>query len=140
MPDYQAPKGMRDILAPESSRWTAVVATFEEHARRAGFGLALTPMFEHLEVFERIGEATDIVRKEMYDFEDKGGRRVALRPEITAGLVRAFVEHRPPTPWKVWYRRPELPLRAAPGGPLPPAPPGGRRDASAPPTRMSTSR
>jgi histidyl-tRNA synthetase len=102
MPDYQAPKGMRDVLAPESSRWTAVVATFAEHARRAGFGLALTPLIEHLEVFERVGDSTDIVRKEMYDFTDKGGRRVAVRPEITAGLMRAFAEHRPPTPWKAW--------------------------------------
>ena len=102
MPDYQAPKGMRDVLAPESSRWAAVVATFAEHARRAGFGLALTPLIEHLEVFERVGDSTDIVRKEMYDFTDKGGRRVAVRPEITAGLMRAFAEHRPPTPWKAW--------------------------------------
>jgi histidyl-tRNA synthetase len=93
---------MRDVLAPESSRWAAIVATFAEHARRAGFGLALTPMIEHLEVFERVGDSTDIVRKEMYDFTDKGGRRVAVRPEITAGLMRAFAEHRPPTPWKAW--------------------------------------
>jgi histidyl-tRNA synthetase len=102
VPDYQAPKGMRDVLAPESSRWAAIVATFAEHARRAGFGLALTPVIEHLEVFERVGDSTDIVRKEMYDFTDKGGRRVAVRPEITAGLMRAFAEHRPPTPWKAW--------------------------------------
>src|SRR4051795_5670213 len=108
VPDYQAPKGMRDILAPESSRWAAVVATFEEHARRAGFGLALTPLIEHLEVFERVGDSTDIVRKEMYDFEDKGGRRVAVRPEITAGLMRAFAEHRPPTPWRVWTAGPNF--------------------------------
>ena len=102
MPEFQAPKGMRDVLAPESARWAELVATFAEHARRAGFGLALTPLIEHVEVFQRVGDSTDIVRKEMYDFEDKGGRRVALRPEITAGLMRAFVEHRPPTPWKAW--------------------------------------
>ena len=102
MPEFQAPKGMRDVLAPESARWAALVATFAEHARRAGFGLVLTPLVEHVEVFQRVGDSTDIVRKEMYDFEDKGGRRVALRPEITAGLMRAFVEHRPPTPWKAW--------------------------------------
>jgi histidyl-tRNA synthetase len=102
VPEFQAPKGMRDVLAPESERWSALVATFAEHARRAGFGLVLTPLIEHLEVFQRVGDSTDIVRKEMYDFEDKGGRRVAVRPEITAGLMRAFVEHRPPTPWKVW--------------------------------------
>jgi histidyl-tRNA synthetase len=93
---------MRDVLAPESARWAALVATFAEHARRAGFGLALTPLIEHIEVFQRLGDSTDIVRKEMYDFEDKGGRRVAVRPEITAGLMRAFIEHRPPVPWKAW--------------------------------------
>jgi histidyl-tRNA synthetase len=102
VPEFQAPKGMRDVLAPEAARWAALVATFAEHARRAGFGLVLTPLVEHVEVFQRVGDSTDIVRKEMYDFEDKGGRRVALRPEITAGLMRAFVEHRPTTPWKVW--------------------------------------
>jgi histidyl-tRNA synthetase len=93
---------MRDVLPPESARWSALVATFAEHARRGGFGLVLTPLVEHFEVFQRVGDSTDIVRKEMYDFEDKGGRRVALRPEITAGLMRAFVEHRPSVPWKVW--------------------------------------
>jgi histidyl-tRNA synthetase len=93
---------MRDVLAPESERWSTLVATFAEHARRGGYGLVLTPLIEHLEVFQRVGDSTDIVRKEMYDFEDKGGRRVAVRPEITAGLMRAFVEHRPPVPWKAW--------------------------------------
>jgi histidyl-tRNA synthetase len=93
---------MRDVLAPESARWQAVVATFAEHARRAGYGLVLTPLIEHVEVFQRVGDSTDIVRKEMYDFDDKGGRRVAVRPEITAGLIRAYVEHRPATPWKAW--------------------------------------
>jgi histidyl-tRNA synthetase len=93
---------MRDVFAPESARWSTLVATFAEHARRGGFGLVLTPLVEHFEVFQRVGDSTDIVRKEMYDFEDKGGRRVALRPEITAGLMRAFVEHRPTVPWKVW--------------------------------------
>ncbi len=93
---------MRDVLAPESARWSTLVATFAEHARRGGFGLVLTPLVEHFEVFQRVGDSTDIVRKEMYDFEDKGGRRIALRPEITAGLMRAYVEHRPTVPWKVW--------------------------------------
>jgi histidyl-tRNA synthetase len=93
---------MRDVLAPESARWETLVATFAEHARRAGYGLVLTPLIEHVEVFQRVGDSTDIVRKEMYDFDDKGGRRVAVRPEITAGVVRAFIEHRPTTPWKAW--------------------------------------
>ena len=102
VPDYQAPKGMRDVLAPESGRWAAVVATFAEHARRAGFGLVLTPIIEHVEVFERVGDSTDIVRKEMYDFDRQGWPAHGGAPEITAGLMRAFAEHRPPTPWKAW--------------------------------------
>ena len=65
-------------------------------------------MFEDLGVFHRIGEATDVVTKEMYDFEDKGGRRIALRPEQTASVVRAFVEHKPVLPWKVWYAGPNF--------------------------------
>jgi len=60
-------------------------------------------MFEELGVFLRLGDATDVVTKEMYDFEDKGGRHIALRPEHTAGICRAFAQHRPATPWKVWY-------------------------------------
>jgi len=65
-------------------------------------------MFEDLGVFLRLGEATEVVTKEMYDFQDKGGRRVALRPEQTASVCRAFVEHRPVTPWKVWYSGPNF--------------------------------
>ena len=68
----------------------------------------IPPMFEDLGVFQRIGEATDIVSKEMYDFEDKGGRRVALRPEQTAGVCRAYAQHRPTPPWKVWYSGPNF--------------------------------
>ncbi len=93
---------MADVLAPESARWEAMVATFADLARRAGFGLVITPLIEHIEVFQRVGESTDIVRKEMYDFTDKGGRHVAVRPEFTASVIRAFAEHRPPTPWKAW--------------------------------------
>ncbi len=68
----------------------------------------MTPVFEHYEVFARVGETTDVVAKEMYDFVDKGHRRLALRPEGTAGTVRAFVEHRPVAPWKVWYFAPNF--------------------------------
>jgi histidyl-tRNA synthetase len=100
---FQAPVGTRDVLPPESARWETLIATFSQRARRAGFGLVHTPVFEHAEVFHRIGEGSDVVRKEMYDFEDKGGRRLALRPEGTAPVVRAFVQHKPPVPWKVWY-------------------------------------
>jgi histidyl-tRNA synthetase len=102
----RAPKGMLDVLPPESARWIEVVVRFAERARRFGFGLVVTPVLEHYEVFARAGETTDVVQKEMYDFDDKGGRRLALRPEGTAGVVRAFVQHRPAPPWKVWYLAP----------------------------------
>ena len=94
-PDFRAPKGTQDVLPPESARWEALLATFAELAGRYGYGLIQSPMFEDIGVFQRIGEGTDVVAKEMYDFEDKGGRRVALRPEGTAPVARAFVEHRP---------------------------------------------
>ena len=104
----RAPKGMQDVLPPESSRWVDVVSRFALRAQRFGYGLLLTPIVEHYEVFARVGATTDVVRKEMYDFVDRGGRRLALRPEGTAPVVRAFVQHRPPTPWKVWYLAPNF--------------------------------
>ncbi|MDE0803458.1 MAG: histidine--tRNA ligase [Acidimicrobiales bacterium] len=103
---FKAPIGTHDVLAPESARWTALLATFAGIAGQYGYGMVHTPMFEDLGVFLRMGEGTDVVTKEMYDFEDKGGRRVALRPEGTASVVRAFVEHRPIVPWKAWYATP----------------------------------
>jgi histidyl-tRNA synthetase len=103
---YRAPVGTHDVLPPESGRWTEVVRRFADRARRGGFGLVVSPVFEHLEVFQRVGEATDVVRKEMYEFSDRGDRRLVLRPEATASVVRAFVQHSPPVPWKVWYVAP----------------------------------
>ncbi len=105
---FRAPKGTRDVLPPESDRWIDIVGRFAERARRFGYGLVITPIFEHYEVFARLGDTTDVVSKEMYDFVDKGDRRLALRPEGTAGTVRAFVEHRPIAPWKVWYIAPNF--------------------------------
>src|SRR3954464_15642197 len=105
---FRAPVGTRDVLPPESDRWIELVTHFASRARRYGFGLVITPIFENVEVFQRVGESTDVVRKEMYDFDDKGGRRIALRPEGTAPVVRAFVQHRPPVPWKVWYLAPHF--------------------------------
>ena len=98
VPEFQAPKGTFDVLPPESARYERLIGLFAQLVGRAGYGLVVSPMFEELGVFQRIGEATDVVRKEMYDFEDKGGRRIALRPEGTASVVRAFVQHRPTTP------------------------------------------
>ncbi|HVM53276.1 MAG TPA: histidine--tRNA ligase [Acidimicrobiales bacterium] len=99
----KAPTGVRDILAPESARWQDLVNRFAGAANAGGYGLVIGPMFEDLAVFQRMGEETDVVRKEMYVFEDRGGRQLALRPEGTAGVVRAFVQHHPPIPWKAWY-------------------------------------
>jgi histidyl-tRNA synthetase len=105
---YRAPYGTRDVLAPESDRWQELVARFADRARRFGYGLVLTPTFEHAEVFHRVGESTDVVSKEMYEFEDRGGRHLALRPEGTASVVRAYVQHRPAVPWKCWYVAPNF--------------------------------
>jgi histidyl-tRNA synthetase len=105
---FRAPSGTRDVLVPESDRWQELVARFADRARRFGYGMVVTPIFEHAEVFHRVGETTDVVSKEMYEFTDRGGRQLALRPEGTASVVRAFVQHRPPVPWKCWYVAPNF--------------------------------
>jgi len=86
------------------------VAAFAAAAGRAGYGFVQTPMFEEIGVFKRMGEGTDVVRKEMYDFLDKGDppRHLALRPEGTSSVMRAFIQHQPTTPWKVWYSAPSF--------------------------------
>jgi len=94
---------MRDILPPESGRWRQFTGVFADVVERAGYGQLMTPLLEDLGVFTRIGDATDVVTKEMYDFVDKGERHIALRPEMTASVCRAFAEQRPTTPWKVFY-------------------------------------
>lgn len=105
---FKAPVGTHDVLPPESERWQALIAHFASLVGRAGFGLLQSPMFEEIGVFARVGEGTDVVRKEMYDFHDKGDRHLALRPEGTASVARAFVQHRPTPPWKVWYAAPSF--------------------------------
>ncbi|MGD9703613.1 MAG: histidine--tRNA ligase [Acidimicrobiia bacterium] len=108
MPEFQTSPGTRDILPPDSTRFRELVGVFASVVAPAGYGEIITPMFEDLGVFHRLGEATDVVTKEMYDFVDKGGRHIALRPEQTAGVVRAFVQHSPQMPWKVWYAGPNF--------------------------------
>jgi len=107
---FRAPRGTQDIIPPESARWQALLAIFAGVVGRAGYGLVQGPMFEDIGVFKRMGEGTDVVRKEMYDFLDKSDppHHLALRPEGTAGVVRAFVEHHPTPPWKVWYAAPNF--------------------------------
>ncbi len=100
----RAPRGTHDVLWPESARWEAFVATFACLVQSAGYGLVETPVFEDAAVFRRgIGEASDVVGKEMYEFEDRDGTMLALRPEGTAPVVRAYLQHRPVLPWKSWY-------------------------------------
>ena len=89
----QAPKGTRDVLPQDSYRWQYVEAMMRKVAAEAGFREVRTPVFEHTELFLRgVGDTTDIVQKEMYTFKDKGDRSVTLKPEGTAGAVRALVE------------------------------------------------
>jgi histidyl-tRNA synthetase len=113
----RSPKGTHDVLPPASSRWEALIARYATLAERHGFALAHTPMFEDARVFRRgIGEASEVVGKEMYEFEDRSGRRLALRPEGTAPIVRAFVQHRPAVPWRVWYVTPAFRYEQAQAG------------------------
>lgn len=100
---------MRDILPPESARWRRLNAVFADVVGAAGYGQIITPLIEDVGVFTRLGEATDVVTKELYAFEDRGGRHVSLRPELTASVCRAFAQHRPAAlPWKVWYSGPNF--------------------------------
>jgi histidyl-tRNA synthetase len=90
----QAAPGMNDVLPAEAVRWRALESRFFETAARYGFREVRTPLCEPVELFSRgVGEGTDIVEKEMYVFEDRGGRALALRPEGTASAVRCALEH-----------------------------------------------
>jgi histidyl-tRNA synthetase len=108
--DFQAPKGVPDYLPPESAQFVAVRDGLLTAARRAGYGDAELPIFEDTALFARgVGESTDVVSKEMYTFTDRGGRSVTLRPEGTAGVIRAVIEHgldRGPLPLKLCYAGP----------------------------------
>jgi histidyl-tRNA synthetase len=89
-----APRGTSDLFPPESGRWNALEARIHALAARYGYGEVRTPLFEATELFVRgVGEQTDIVEKEMYTFTDRGGRSLTLRPEWTAPVVRAALEH-----------------------------------------------
>ncbi len=90
----KAIKGTQDVLPAASHENQYVEETMLRVAQRYGFHEIRTPVFEHTELFQRgVGDTTDVVQKEMYTFDDKGGRSITLRPEGTAGVVRAFLEH-----------------------------------------------
>jgi histidyl-tRNA synthetase len=107
---YQAPRGTFDILPDEQEVRERIERTARDLFGRAGYGRIETPAFEDTELFARgVGESTDIVRKEMFTFEDQGGRSVTLRPEATAPICRAYVEHgmhKLPQPVKLWCAGP----------------------------------
>jgi len=102
-----APKGVSEYIPPRSSSFEFVRESLIAPARSAGYQLIELPVFEDTDLFKRgVGESTDVVSKEMYTFEDRGGRSITLRPEGTAGVMRSVIEHgldRGQLPVKVWY-------------------------------------
>src|SRR5699024_115016 len=108
MMSLKAARGTADTLPSEVKKWQYVESKLTNLCDRFNFKEIRTPLFEHTEVFQRgVGETTDIVQKEMYTFSDRGGRSLTLRPEGTAGVVRAFVENKlyglPIQPVKLYY-------------------------------------
>lgn len=105
-----APRGTKDITPKESYKWNYLESRFRELCSLYGYEEIRTPVFEHTELFKRgVGDTTDIVQKEMYSFKDKGDREITLKPEGTAGVVRAFIEHKmhaDAQPTKLFYMTP----------------------------------
>jgi len=103
---FEAPRGTHDILPSEQPAWRRVVGAAEDVCRLYGYRRIQTPLFEDTEVFARTsGAGSDVVQKEMYTFDDRGGRSLSLRPEATAPIVRAYLEHgmhREPQPVKLY--------------------------------------
>lgn len=108
----QTPPGIHDILPQDHEYFTFIKKVVRHRARQAGFKRITTPILEATEVFQRgVGDSTDIVEKEMYTFEDKGGRSMTLKPEGTAGVVRAYIEHgmkELPQPVELFYIEPHF--------------------------------
>ena len=106
----QKPKGTKDVLPEESIKWRYTEAVADCIFSNYGFKEIRIPTFEYTELFERgVGDTTDVVQKEMYTFEDKGGRSITLRPEGTAGIVRSYIENgisSKPSPFKAMYCMP----------------------------------
>lgn len=108
--DFQAPKGVSEYFPPRSGIFEKVVRKLEQVSLAANYHLIELPVFEDTQLFTRgVGESTDVVSKEMYTFEDRGGRSLTLRPEGTAGVIRSIIEHgldRGQLPVKLYYRGP----------------------------------
>ena len=101
-------KGTMDILPSETPLWRYIEGVMREEAEKYGYGEIRTPTFESTELFVRgVGDTTDVVQKEMYTFDDKGGRSITLKPEGTASVVRSYLENNLyalPQPSKLYYR------------------------------------
>lgn len=111
-PPFQTPKGVHDILPNDHEYHTYIKKIVRHRCRQAGFKRITTPIFEYTEVFKRsVGEATDIVSKEMYTFEDRRGRSLTLKPEGTASICRAYIQHgmqNLPQPVELYYIEPHF--------------------------------
>lgn len=107
----QRPIGTYDLIPEETAVWSEMENRIRDLFRRYNYGEIRTPIFEYTELFKRgVGESSDIVAKEMYTFDDRGGRSLTLRPEGTAGVVRAYLEksigHKMPGVTKLFYIAP----------------------------------
>lgn len=118
MESIRAPRGTRDVLGDESWKWAYVAGVFRDVTNNYGYREVYLPIFEHTELFTRgVGDTTDVVEKEMYTFNDRGGRSITLRPEFTASMVRSYLENdmrKLAQPAKLWsigpafrYERPQ---------------------------------
>lgn len=104
---FKPPKGTDDVLAPGSQAWRETLRLWDVWSERYGYPLVSLPIFESTELFERgVGDTSEVVTKQMYTFTDQGNRSVTLRPEGTAGVVRAFLGSGQPGPWKGAYSGP----------------------------------
>ena len=125
LPLFSAPRGTADVLPAEQPYWRQAIDAAERLCRLFGYARIDTPIFEQADLFERgAGEGSDVVRKEMYVFEDRSGERLALKPEGTASICRAYLQHGMgslPQPVRLYYAVAGLSLRAAAGGTTPPA-------------------
>ncbi|MCZ6505095.1 MAG: histidine--tRNA ligase, partial [Actinobacteria bacterium] len=114
---FQPPKGTDELMAPQSQAWREVLSLWDDWSGRYGFPLVMTPVLESTELFRRgVGDTTEVVTKQMYTFEDRGGRSVTLRPEGTAGVVRAYLNSGHQGAWKGAYSGPFFRYERPQGG------------------------
>jgi histidyl-tRNA synthetase len=118
--NFQAPKGVKEYFPPQSATFLAARDAFATAATRAGYAYLELPVFEDTRLFARgVGESTDVVSKEMYTFEDRGGRSITLRPEFTVGVLRSVLQHglhKGELPVKVWATGPAFRYERAQAG------------------------